>query len=153
MARKTCSCQIVEKCWRKSAKLMKAKLLDIAVCDPNHLQAYFPDDLTEFCASIEMSIGPVGGRGGDYFRATACSPSWFHNNILLPRKQHETHEQIVRAEFGRHFIFFATYDEDEIKWFVSDFIDKQSGSDWPELSGRLARYFQWEFEDYVVLKA
>lgn len=131
---------------------MKAKVFDIAVCDPEYLQAYFPDDLTEFCASIEMSIGPVGSRGGDYFHAIACSPSWFHNNVLLPKKKHESHEQVVRAEFGRNFLFFATFDEDEIKRFVADFIDKQSGHDWPELAGRLARYFHWEFEDYVVLK-
>ena len=127
---------------------MKARIRNFWIRD-RLFEHYFPDDLEYFGAFVDMRIGPDGEDGADDFELMVCSPSWFEQNILKPPKTHESHEQVFRHAFGRHYLFFVSYDEEKVRTAIFDLVEQQSADSWGELALRLSRHFQWEYEDYV----
>lgn len=126
---------------------MKAKVMSLFIQGP-HGEAYWPENPEYFGAHLDITIGPSEGNVGDIFQATVCSPSWFADNILKTRRQHPTHEDVEHApQFGRHYLFANTFDEETIQSAVEKWVVSQAADDWATLAQRLSRNLAWEFED------
>lgn len=127
---------------------MKAKLFEFWLQD-DQLQAYWPEDLTNFCAIADMRIGSETGIGSDNFSLSICSPKWFEDNALRLQVTHHSHEQRHELAFGRHYLFAEEYNEKKIKQAVMGIVNDAKGNDWPEIALYLSRYFRWEYEDHT----
>ncbi|CAM3600882.1 immunity 8 family protein [Agrobacterium radiobacter] len=102
------------------------------------LANYWPDDPTDFCVGMDVTVGVIGGEGGDIFSFEVCSPKWFHKN------------RVDKPTFARHVLFVNEYDEAAIKLAVQQLVNSVFGETWDEIATTLARYMFWEFEDYDV---
>jgi hypothetical protein len=49
---------------------------------------------------------------------------------------------------GRHHLFLFEYDFGRIKAAIQGIVDRASGETWSDVATQIARYGQWEFEDY-----
>lgn len=127
---------------------MKAKLFEFWLQD-DMLQAYWPEDLTNFCATAEMRIGPETGIGADDFSLTVCSPKYLKSRVLRPQVTHESHEQRHILAFGKHYLFAEEYDEEKIKQAVMSIVNDAKGKNWSEIALYLSRYFRWEYENHI----
>lgn len=95
------------------------------------------EDLSDFCISVRLIVGPVGGSGGDSFDLMVCTPTWIGRRIL------ETGPVV-----GRHFLLVNHFSGREIKDFLRRQVGSLDGKDWKELAGKIGRIGMWEFEDY-----
>ncbi|MEH7827908.1 Imm8 family immunity protein [Gemmobacter denitrificans] len=127
---------------------MKARVMSLDI-QGTHGEAYWPENREYFCALLDITIGPSEGDAGDIFQATVCSPSWFADNVLKTWREDPTHEYVEPApQFGRHYLFANTFDEETIRSAVEKWVGDQAAGDWPTLAQRLSRNLAWEFEDY-----
>ena len=126
---------------------MKAKIHAFWLQD-NFGQVYWPEDLTDFCAIADMTIGPEADVAGDIFTLSVCSPKWLANNVLRPKVAHQSHEQRHELAFGRHYLFAEEYDPEKIRQAVESIVSSAKGNNWSEIALFLSRYFAWEYEDH-----
>ncbi len=99
------------------------------------LESYQPEEESVFGLWIFLRIGPEEESGGHDYRVHVCTPEWLCKNHWVP-------------ELMRHMLLVRKYNFNEIKKIVTDYIDQCEGDDWMEIAEKLARVFQWEFEDY-----
>lgn len=115
---------------------MHAELRSLFSSDVEDLASYAPGDT--FCVTLRALIGPLGSAGEESFDFGVCSPNWLAAEV--------EREGIVA---GRFYVIAATFDYEAIRRHVAKRIAQASGADWNEVAAKLARWFQWEFEDYV----
>lgn len=117
---------------------MKAEIKRFSMVD-EEFDSYWPEDCRFFGVGMDVTIGPIDFDGGDNFSFLVCTPMWYEKNGL------------GSGGLIRHVLFVPEYDEGNIKRIVNEMIEKSTGSDWTEISKKLARYLFWEFEDYYVI--
>lgn len=90
-----------------------------------------------FRVSLRALIGPLGSPGEESFDFDVCSPAWLEAEL-------DRHPIIG----GRFLLITRDFDPKRIEEYVRKRISQASGSDWPTVAGKIARWSQWEFEDY-----
>lgn len=115
---------------------MKGKLKNISYNFADiDLENYQPEEENVFNLLIYLLIGPENESGGHDYLVNVCTPEWLCKNHWVP-------------ELMRHTLLVRKYDFNEIKKTITDYIDRCEGDDWMKIAEKLARVFQWEFEDY-----
>ncbi|MGX7678693.1 Imm8 family immunity protein [Jatrophihabitans sp. DSM 45814] len=85
-----------------------------------------------------FAAGPIGVPSPETFQVTVCTPDGLA--ALVER------DSVV---IGRHFLFAAAIQVDQIEEFVRDRLRRLDGDSWTELAEKIARIGYWEFEDYT----
>jgi len=119
---------------------MKPHLNDYVCADIPEVWNWVPDDPKDVYYYMELTIG-TGGKAADLFGLTVSTPE------ALSKRMRTLGQQ---SQSGRHHLIVLDYSWDKVLQFVNDVIEKCHGKDWEAISLRLARHFNWEFEDYVA---
>lgn len=117
---------------------MRAELKSVMSSDIDP-STYFPEKEDSFGVFIQATIGPEGVDSGDVFGFQVCSPKWLASQI-----------EGSGIMWGRHLIILVEYDFSNITQEISSLCARTFGSNWQEVAAKIARYGQWEFEDYQV---
>jgi hypothetical protein len=99
-----------------------------------------PPDVENFCILVEVSVGPKGERGEEHFGVVVTTPTWL-----------AAHMAECEHLFARHYLIVKRYEFDVVKSAIYKQFQGVQGSSWLDVAERLARYGQWEFEDYRPL--
>ncbi len=101
------------------------------------LRAYRPPDQRCFGIFIQALVGPAEGGGEEAFGITVCTTEWVSREInkRAPR-------------WGHGLLIVDTYSYSVVERAVNDLCSRAVGSDWSQLAAYLARYTEWEFQDY-----
>ena len=124
--------------------MIRAELRDLDATGEPHvpdmdLEHYAPEDPEDVALAVTASIGPRGEPGEELFEFLVRTPR------ALTREIAESHLGYLVA---RHYIIVPTYDYDLVRRAIIDLCDRAQGPDWETVATWLARYGQWEFEDY-----
>ena len=119
---------------------MRAQLKSIMSSDIDPA-TYWPDEEDNFGFYIQATIGPKMEK------LVMCSV--FKFVLLSGYLENFKRRSMI---FGRHMLIVNSYDYEEIVRFISEFCHKVSGSNWSDVSRKMARYGYWEFEDYQQKK-
>ena len=101
------------------------------------LEHFAPDPPDDFLILVGASIGVAGEPGQDMFYFIVTTPRVLDRKIvddgyLLPR----------------HYLLLHRFDYDTLWSAIGNLCQQVETPDWPAAASRLARYGQWEFEDY-----
>lgn len=113
---------------------MRAKLKELGADDVG-LASYVPEDPRCFSVNLRLCIGLEGSDGGDYFELFVCTPEWLGKNL---------NGQL----WGRHFLIVREFDYEGLVSTLERQIGLCTGEQWSDIADKLARFFNWEFEDY-----
>lgn len=80
---------------------------------------------------MNFTIGFKDSEAGDNFQVRVAT----YNNIEL-------------TESIEHTILLEEYSFPLVLTQINDILSKCQGEDWDEVSGKLAKYMYWEFQDY-----
>jgi hypothetical protein len=116
------------------AKIKSVEITESPDLNPQH---YLPQDLESFGCTLGLTIGPSNGEGGELFYLTACSPKWL---AMACKKD--------GFLWGRYHLIVPEYNLKAILQIVTKFVDNCSGESWNSVAGKLARFANWEYEDY-----
>jgi hypothetical protein len=119
--------------------MIRAELKYIHSPDVN-FETYYPEDPKCFGFLLQAFIGPVGEEGGEMFSLDVSTLSW-----IEARRDENAYPKIM---FGRGFLIVSEYDISEISSYISALCDRCSGENWQEVATKLAKFAEWEFEDY-----
>ena len=119
---------------------MKAIIKDIHSPDILNLKDYQPQDISNFCFYLELSVGPSSEKGEETFGLTICTPDWLLEN-------HKKDDII----FPRHYLIVFEYDYDKIIKRLTKKIQGLSADNWNDLALKISRIGYWEFEDYYEI--
>lgn len=117
--------------------IVRAELKRLHSADLLDLEHTSPPDPTNFCLNVEAEFGPAEEKGMEIFGFLVCSPKWLTTEV-------EREGYVL----GRHYIFMPRYDYRCMLQILDDIAEREAGPDWETVATRLARYGQWEFEDY-----
>jgi len=115
---------------------MQAELRRLLTVDHDALDTVQPTT-DSFCVSLRALIGPAGSEGEESFDFDVCSPQWLDTEL--------ERRSVVS---GRVLLIARRFDAQQIEEEVRKRIAQASGHDWPSIASKLARWSQWEFEDY-----
>lgn len=127
----------IQRASQHSGLIMRAVVRRLHSPDVHDLEAWAPEDSGCFGLLVQAFVGPRGGEGEESFDFIVCSPEW------LARKHGKD-----AAVLGRHHLLLFKYDIEKIRKAIESVVERAEGSDWEEVAGKIARYGQWEFEDY-----
>lgn len=116
---------------------MKAEIKVLHSPDLDDLRTGKPADADNFGILVQAMIGPAGEDGEESFDIMVCTPSWLTSKLA--------EEGWV---WGRHHLFVPRYDYVAINSAIQALCDAAEGESWDHVAAFLARYGQWEFEDY-----
>lgn len=115
---------------------MNAELRALLTIQHDPIDAVKPPS-DAFCVSLRALIGVAGSQGEESFDFDVCSPAWLDAEL--------EHHAIIS---GRFLLIVRNFDPRRIEEYVRKRIAQASGDEWPTVAGKLARWSQWEFEDY-----
>ena len=117
---------------------MRAELRSLQSLEaPDGLDAWRPDDPSEFAILVEATIGPAGDKGGEIFGFTVCTPGWV-----------AAHPGAKGFELMHGYVVVPRWDLAVLRRAISDLCRNSEGASWTEVATRLSRFGSWEFEDY-----
>ncbi len=116
---------------------IRAKVKSVLTSNMNQLERYVPPDPDFFSISVRAMVGPEGSDGEESFDVQVCTLRWLEDRL--------ERELFV---LGTHRLFVKTYDQPEIRKFITRTIERFSGSTWQEVAEKIGRQAHWEFEDY-----
>jgi hypothetical protein len=117
---------------------MRAVLRSLDSIDaPDGLELYSPPDPRSFGIVVTATIGEPDSEGGDLFYFHVVGPDWFAANA--PGKG---------FRWGRGHLVVDHWDADLVRRAIADLCRHVEGGDWGEVARKIARYGQWEFDDY-----
>lgn len=97
--------------------------------------SYVPDVDGFFAVRLTLEIGIEGLDGGDLFDLNIYSPEWILRNEWSPK-------------WGKGILIVREYDIKIIVDVINKKIEDCIDIDWVSTARKLARYFEWEFDDY-----
>jgi hypothetical protein len=101
------------------------------------LESETPPDVENCCILIEVSVGPKDESSEEHFGVVVATPKWLADHV-----------SDCDYLFGRHYLIVKRYDFEVVKSALRKQFQGVKGANWSEVAERLARYGQWEFEDY-----
>ncbi|MFL9840060.1 Imm8 family immunity protein [Sphingomonas sp. ST-64] len=115
---------------------MQAELRSLVTVYHEPLTTAYPS--TEaFRISLRAMIGVAGEEGEESFDFDVCSPAWLDREL-------DDHPVVG----GRFLLIVRDFKPAQIEGYVQKRIAHATGPDWPTIAEKLARWSQWEFEDY-----
>ncbi len=124
--------------WIDNLSAMRAELRGFDSIDaPDGINAFAPSDLGNFQLVVAATIGTAGDQGGHLFYFSVVGADWFSRNV--PGKG---------FRWGKGHLILDAWDADVVRRAISDLCQHTSGESWEEIARKLARYGDWEFEDY-----
>ena len=117
--------------------MIRAELRQLHSPDLLDLENSIPPDPEQFGILVQALVGPLGEAGEESFDFVVCTLSWL--NIQIARDEYR---------FARGHLLVRYYSYKVIKSALEKLCGSVSGSDWTSVAQKLARYGQWEFEDY-----
>ena len=118
---------------------MKPNLKSIHSPDVNDLETYLPEEPDDFCILVQATIGLPNDNSGESFDFLVCTPKWI-----------ETLLENQKFVLGKGYLVVRNYNYNLIIETIQSICDRVSGDDWITVANKLARYGQWEFEDYTL---
>lgn len=118
---------------------MKPNLKHIHSPDVNDLETYLPKELDDFCLLVQATIGLPNDNSGESFDFLVCTPKWI-----------ETLLENQKYVLGKGYIVVREFNYNLLIETIQSLCDRISGDDWITVANKLARYGQWEFEDYKL---
>jgi hypothetical protein len=115
---------------------MRAELKNFFSSDVN-IESYWPEDEKNFGFWVSALIGPHNQPGTEIFQILICTPDWL--------KEHHTKDKFI---WGRNMLIVFSYDIDEIKKFIQQYMENCTAEDWPSLARKISKIGAWEFEEY-----
>lgn len=118
--------------------MMTPELRSITSVDIDDLETWRSGN-EAFWLILDLRIGSDRRAGADTFNLYVCNP--------------QALEQVVAEKGlrdGRHLLILDEFDYARVQAWIDSVLGRSSGADWTEVSGRLSRYFEWEFEDYIA---
>ncbi|WP_298289134.1 Imm8 family immunity protein [Novosphingobium sp.] len=115
---------------------MTAELRELLTLEHEPLESVRPESAA-FRVSLRALIGPSDSPGEESFDFDVCSPAWL---------EAELDGQAFIS--GRFLLIARDFDPKCIEEYVRKRISQESGSDWPTVADKIARWSRWEFEDY-----
>lgn len=112
------------------------ELKSIMSIDVDDLATWQPEG-DDFSVTLDMEIGVRGEPGADRFHIYVTSPAWLERSLAGGGMVD-----------GRHTLLTTSFNYSRILAWIDRILARSAGADWTEVSARLARYFEWEFEDY-----
>ena len=88
----------------------------------------------DFRVEVDLIVGPQGQLGGNDYIIYVCSPAWLASQ--------------PKPILGRFLLIVESFNEEEIEAILKALVAEYSAETWPELGQKLARFMEWEFEDY-----
>lgn len=121
---------------------MKAKVKELISLElEDNLEEYCPNDFNNFGTWVRMMIGPDNSTGAESFDILICTPTWL-NKEYSERK----------IFWGKNMLIVFEYDLNDIKSYISKYIDSFQAEDWHSLALMLSRVGAWEFENYQKIE-
>ncbi len=117
---------------------MKPEIKYVHSPDIDDLENYHPPVADEFSFLLQIIAGPEKEAGEESFDLIVCSPKSLSKSL--------GNGKILS---GRHHLIMNTYNYERLMSFIREECERCSGNDWNEVATKLARFGQWEFEDYV----
>jgi hypothetical protein len=115
---------------------MEAQLRTLLTVDGELLETIATPD-PAFSIVLRAMVGPTNAEGEESFDFNVCSPAWLEAELeRLP---------IIG---GRFLLVTREFDAKRIDGYVRNRIAQASGDDWPSVAAKIARWAQWEFQDY-----
>jgi hypothetical protein len=100
-----------------------------------------PPDPDDFGLLVTVGIGQRGGEGADNFDVLVCSPRWLAGTT--------TGEGGYQGGIWlRHYLVMPRWDHAVFRGIVEKLCNSVGGGTWEQVAEKLARYMQWEFEDF-----
>ncbi len=119
---------------------MKLEIKDFYSPDIESIWQWEPTDLSEVCFLLEMNIGEVGADSSDVFQVLIATPEGLR--VVDPN------DDFVLSD--RACLIVREYSWKNILKKINQIVKVCSANDWVESTIRLQRYFQWEYEDYLM---
>lgn len=108
--------------------------------DHDPIETWQPADVADVDYWLTLHIGPAGGRGADLFYVNVLSEAAAHR---LSADELAQRKRIIVAEYSWSAVTRA----------IEDILDESEGLDWDDVAGKLAKKFDWEFENYQEYQA
>jgi hypothetical protein len=105
---------------------------------PEGIESFAPDDPECFILGVTAHVGPLHGEGEDLFHFTVCTPRW-----LL---EHPPEKGFL---FPRGYLVVERWDSSVVRRAIGDICRRAESTTWDEVAAKVARYGDWEFEDYT----
>lgn len=109
------------------------------------LKDHCPDDLEFFSLWVTITVGSSLEAGGVLYNLHVCTPDWLKVKI-----KNTTEENSI---WGRHLLIVEKFDAKKIELMISnkiqEIVQQYPNDNGVDISEKIARYAQWEFEDYV----
>lgn len=105
------------------------------------LETYSSREGAGFSFCVEAIIGKCDSDGGDLFYFTVCDLVWLSKEIL--------DKEII---FGKHLIIMEFFNFELLKRAIAAKCEEAKGENWEQISARLSRFGQSEFEDYYIVR-
>ncbi len=117
--------------------LIKPNLHGLICTDiEGQISDWAPSDPEDVYYYLQMDIGCGAGGGADCFGLTVVTPQAL--------KKHPN-----RQKLKRHVLVIKNYSWEAVFAYIHEVLDKCQGHEWTDVTHELAKYFYWEFEDYV----
>jgi len=113
---------------------LKAEIKDIFSPDIEDLENYHGSGSFRFL--VQISIGPENEDAQEIFDVTVCSPAGLEEYI---------NDDVIN---GRHMVFLKEFTYKKFINFIEKTFLIYEENNWSDLANKIARYGQWEFEDY-----
>jgi hypothetical protein len=118
---------------------VRAELKSIDSADaPAGLESFTPNDPSCFGLAVAAHVGPAGEAGDELFYFTVCTAAWLQRNPPLKD-----------FEFLKGYLLVSRWHYELVERAITDLCRHTEGVDWTEVAEKLARYGNWEFEDYT----
>lgn len=117
---------------------MQTEIKKIFSLDIDDLKGYVPDNPDSFSISLRLIIGPRGQIGEESFDIVVCTPQWLFDK----------YKNTDVVFLLRHTLLVTCFDYKKIITFIENYVHGCNGQTWQEISEKLSRFGQWEFEDY-----
>jgi hypothetical protein len=122
---------------------MRFKLKGVDVAG-DYLVDCYPENIEFFELWVTALIGPDDEDGGTLYNVHVCTPDW----LKYAMKYNSNGECI----WGRHMLIINEFSPEKIERAIKDKIEDVirlfPSDNSIELSEKIARYAEWEFEDY-----
>ena len=105
-----------------------------SLTSPDLKRDELPKDPGCCCVLVEVEISPKGIDGGDIFSFVVATP-----NML---------DVTDRWQWGRGYLILGTFSWGLVERAVQSLLSHASGESWKELTDKLSKELNWEFENF-----
>lgn len=114
---------------------MKELILKYIGFGNEDLDTFVPDNPSNFCVWLDLSIGFSGEEGGNFFQVGVCTPIWLAHQLSA--------QKII---VPKNLLIVENFCFDVIKNKIDEIITNSTREGGDASMKALCRYFSWEFD-------